>query len=369
MKKAYFITIHIGQNFGSVLQAIASYIVLCRLLPDYEIRLVDYIPPRVTYTRILRNCVKSPKLFLKLPFSIIQRIYNNKLYLGDLKSVCPMTKSVYNINEISDVVEDADLLITGSDQTWNSIHNEGIDRSYYWDFVTRKVDKISFASSFGRECLPEEEYTFVKKALKEFKFVSVRENTGVDIINSMGLESELFLDPSLLIDKAEWDRFINKRIIDEHYILVYLPYNIKEIEIIEEGIRQLKHLTGLKVVSFSWKFYHDKVKFADKTIHYASPMDFLTLMRDADYVITNSFHGTAFSIELNKEFWVYSPSLFSTRITSLLKLTGLEKRLATNTISKDQLTDRINYINVNRLLIKERGKVIETFAKLRTDNL
>lgn len=365
MKKAYFITIHVGWNFGSVLQAIATYKILSDLLPGYDVTLVDYVPPRVTYMRVLRNSFKSLKAFAKLPFSLLQKKYNDALYLSDLRKYCPSTRRVYNISQIGKELKDAELLITGSDQTWNSVHNEGIDRAYYWDYLNPSIRRIAFASSIGRSEIPAEEYNYLQKVLKSFSFISVREESAVKLLSSMGVKSELFLDPTLMIDKEQWCSYINKRIIDEPYILVYLPYNINDKSIILDSINKLKQTKHMKVVTFSWGMFNDKDNYADKTVHYASPLDFLSLMCFADYVITNSFHGTAFSINLNKQFWVYYPSQFTTRIESLLNFIGLQSRHMNSVLTDGQIEGTIDYSVVNNLLNVERKRSSSILRKIQ----
>ena len=147
-----------------------------------------------------------------------------------------------------------------------------------------------------------------------------------------------------------WNKF--------HKKLLCNNYNYIIIEILSFAIAKKEKL---KIITFSWNYFKDK--YADKTMRFCNPGDFLSLMYYADYVITNSFHGTAFSINLNKQFWVYMPSGYGTRITSIIELCGLEVRVLDREIEDKQILDKINYDNVNFILEQERNKVIEFLKK------
>ena len=121
---------------------------------------------------------------------------------------------------------------------------------------------------------------------------------------------------------------------------------------------------GLIIVTFSWT--HRKNRYPDYTYRYARPEEFLSLMYYADFVITNSFHGTAFSINLNKQFVVYQPSAFSTRIMSLIEIVGLRSRLVSDDTDITALPE-INYSLVNELLDAEREKSMDFLRKALAD--
>jgi len=169
------------------------------------------------------------------------------------------------------------------------------------------------------------------------------------------------IDPTIMLNWGAWKAYASRRLIKRPYLFVYLPYNTVDIELAYRTIRKIASKNNLKVVSYSFGIHRDKM--ADKTVMFAHPGDFLSLMYYADYVVTNSFHGTAFSINLNKRFSVYMPSKFSTRISSLLELCELEKRLLTDEIGEEQLNEDINYDVVNKILDVEREKTIAFLKK------
>lgn len=347
--KASLITIHVGFNFGSILQTIASVEVLKGFGTDVEV--VNYVPNRV-----------RPKYFLSGANGFMRRIkrvllypnflLNTRIYQNYLRKYCRLSSPIYNDDRFVDKCPKADIYITGSDQVWNSVHNEGVDKRYFFEGIGGRF--ISFSSSFGREVIPDAEAEYVKTALKRYSAVSVREESAVALLSSLGIRSEQLMDPTFLLDRFEWEGFMTDRRLKEPYVLVYAPYNIVDEVAIYNTARKIAAQRKCKVVTFSWDLFRNK--YADITVKYASPGDFLMLMKNADFVITNSFHGTAFSINLNKQFAVFKPSSFFTRIESILSLCGLDGRVANDVISDEVLNTSIDYSKVNEILETEREK-------------
>lgn len=354
MKKIVFITVHVGSNFGSVLQTFATYYILTNM--GYNVSVLNYIPPRVTIKGFFHNRKGiCRKLWAIIGFPIV--LLNKWIYSRFINIHCKLTKPYYSIETIKGDIPKADIYITGSDQVWNSSHNEGIDEMYYFTFLPKGSRVLSLASSFGRELLEKEEATMIKRFLDNYQYLSVREESGRKILSSLGYKNvEHLIDPTFMLSKEIWTKIlIKKRVINYPYLLLYLPYNIVSKDIIYASARKIADRYKLKIVTFSWDVR--KEMQADKTLFFTSPSEFLSLMFYADYVITNSFHGTAFSINLNKQFFVYQPSAFSTRIFDIICLTRLEKRYVTDTVSLDELCEEIDYLSVNKILEEEREKV------------
>lgn len=127
------------------------------------------------------------------------------------------------------------------------------------------------------------------------------------------------------------------------------------------SVRKIAKAKNLKVISYSDNVFRDQ--YADKTIYFVDPGDVLSLIYHADYVVTNSFHGTAFSINLNRQFWVYMPSKFSTRISSILDLCGLSSRLLDKEITETQMNESISYDKPNTVLQQERDVAYNFLAQ------
>lgn len=359
MNKVSFITIHVGSNFGSVLQAIATSVTLKSI--GCEPTIVNYIPPRVSNKRFWNtgnaNPIKKLMRFLWKLYMTPQRIIDKKVYLGYLKQYCSLSQPIYAEDSFAEKCPKADVYLTGSDQVWNLKHNEGLDAHYFFDGIEGK--KVSFASSIGYTDIGDEARKAFKRYLSEYISLSVREDSAVEFLASLGLKAIQLLDPVFLLNKDEWKQYVPKiRIVKERYLLIYAPYNTVDKSVIYKHALLIAQKENLKIVTFSWTYYKDMD--ADKTIRFASPGDFLDLMMNAEYVITNSFHGTAFSIDLNKKFWVFLPSGFTTRITSVLSKFALTDRLVDET--KDAEWDygkEIDYDMVNSILLQERKKSID----------
>ena len=356
MKKiAAFITVHVGTNFGSVLQSIATAKVIdsIGLIP----LLVNYIPDRVTYRRFFKKMFRGIVPFVKSIVFLPNFIRNNHIYSSYLAKYCPMSEPIYDGDDFASKCPNADFYITGSDQVWNSKHNEGFNDRYFYAQLPQEAIRISYASSIGETSLDKEHYAKIKKLLSNYRAISVREDSARQLIEDMGLKAVHLLDPTFMLNKDEWQSYMSPRKISDDYILVYTPYNTLDKQAIFEAAYAIAKEKNLKVVTFSWDWRGDKM--ADQTIRYANPGDFLSLMHYATYVITNSFHGTAFSINLNKQFSVFMPSAFSTRISSIIELCGLQSRMVLAKFSIEQSKEIIDYTTVNKVLDAEREKSIE----------
>ncbi len=357
MKTASLITIHVGSNYGSNLQTIATCEVLKSL--GIETTVVNYIPPRVSSRHPYKAMYQTsfPKMVwrtLLIPFGWQkQRVYR-KQFVDYLACHCKVSEPIYAEDNFALMCPKTDYYITGSDQVWNVIHNQGIDTHYFWEGINGT--KISYASSIGNARLTEEEKLLYPKFLSEYQAISVREYSAKQSLHELGFDCEQLVDPTFMLDRFAWGKYASSRLVKEPYLCVYLPYNIAKKDIIYTSIRKIANTKELKIVTFS--FTHKKDKYADQTFCNANPSDFLSLMINADFVVTNSFHGTAFSINLNKQFYAYMPSGFKTRLISILELCGLEDRALSDEIAEDAINNVIDYGPINELLEVERARAI-----------
>ena len=296
---------------------------------------------------------------MKLLFGFPIVATNKHIYNSYLRKYANVSKPIYKRDDFRKKCPQSEIYVTGSDQVWNSIYNEGLDARYYFEGFPSNAIKISYSSSIGKEALDEQEYREVQRMLGSYKAISVREASAKKLVESMGYEAVHLLDPTFMLDKEDWKGYMSKRLVKSPYLLVYLPYNVHDKGVIYQSVRKIAKAKNLKVVAFSWDIRSERL--ADKTMYFANPGDFLSLMYYADYVMTNSFHGTAFSVNLNKQFWVYMPTGFGTRIKSILDLCNLQSRLLQpdEVISDDKLGQRIDFKNVNSILSVERQKTYD----------
>ncbi len=265
------------------------------------------------------------------------RVYEEKqIHAGSLLT----SQNTVEVNQMYD------FFITGSDQVWNTKLTH-TDWTYFLNFVQDNSKKISYAPSFGNIPLPEEKYEQTAKYLNEIQALSVREASGAELIHSLtGKNAEVVLDPTLLLAREDWERYCEFVPPIKKYILVYFPHDKKKTFAF---VDKLKEKTGLPVVYLS---ISPRKQAGTKTIYDASPEEFLGWMLYADYVVTGSFHGTAFSLNLEKQFF-YEPSGKGSRIDNLVHLTGTENRSIDNA---EVMENIIDYEPVREKLSVEREK-------------
>ena len=352
--KASVITMHRIYNYGSVLQTYATQ----KILEDMGItcEIIDYISP---------YRAKKP-LFLEYPPKLEGKKLKKILYYaakipsfmlkdisfgGFIKKYIHLSEKQYITND--DILRSpptADVYITGSDQVWNSKYNHGVDKSYYLNYAAPGAKKISFVSSFGKSELTNDEIKEICPMLEEYAALSVREDSGVDILSDMGIKSVCLIDPTLQIDKKDWLSLSSKRLVKEKYLLLFLLYN-EDNGASEYAVKIAKE-KGLKIVKLSWEL--KKPKGVDQLFTHRKPQDFLSLFANADFIVTNSFHGVAFSIYLNSQFVFVPRSEFNDRILSLLKKTGLTDRVVKTEEDLKAAYKPVEFRSVNAILEKER---------------
>lgn len=361
MKTASIVTMHFPCNFGAVLQTYGLYhylqetgldVIVVNYIPDYfkEKISIWYIGnPKYKKNPVLRLLYYT----LMVPLRIRQKKAFAKFRANELKETTPITQTeLMNGNHIN-----SDFSFCGSDQIWNENNGTISDPIYFLQFVNRDSKKFSYAAS-GTITYPFSQniQSKVFPWLRNLDKISVREDVMQQNLQ-MGLKRNVIqvCDPVFLIDKDEWITLSQKvtfRFIKKPYIVVYAigndptPY---------KRARELGDRFHIPVYAISW----NKVPFVNK-IFKCNPYEFLSILSEAKFIITNSFHGTAFSIIFNREFWVLNTSIANHRLLSILHKTGLESRL----IDKDDticIEQAIDWGNVNlkmRKFIKDSKQYI-----------
>lgn len=362
--KVSVITLHRVFNYGSALQTYATQEVFEKAGCNVEI--IDYITEQRTNRRLLfsmppqmnnKSVLRKTAYFIGKSVSVFLK---KKAFGGFLRKNVHLTKKYITQEDLMRDPPRADLYVTGSDQTWNSAYNEGIDKGFFLQFVADGKKKISFSSSFGKSELDSEETALTKQYLTGYDALSVREDAAKKIIEGLGLSAECIIDPTLQLTKNEWLQMASKRLVKERYLILMLLYN--EDNCATQFARKIADEKGLKLVKLSWDM--KKPPLVDKLMTHRSPEDFLSLFYYADFVVTNSFHGTAFSINFEKEFLVVPRNEFNSRIESLLRLTNLESRLVINQERVCEAIGKpIDYVPVRQALNEERKKAEAFIAK------
>ncbi|HMM07363.1 MAG TPA: polysaccharide pyruvyl transferase family protein [Clostridiales bacterium] len=351
------VTLHRVFNYGSVLQAYATQRVIEKM--GYQPFIVDYIMPHTKNFEIWKQ--RPPEIQGVLRTGVYHTaklasiMLKKKTFGGFIKKHLVLTDKKYvGYSALLKNPPFADAFITGSDQVWNSYYNRGIDHAMFLKFTPKSCPRIAYASSFGKDTLDRTEIQETKELIQQYRSISVRENTAISILNSLGYKNGTWLiDPTLQISSREWSRLAAKPLVKDKYLVLMLLYN--EDNQATEFARATADKLGLKLVKLSWELHCPKG--VDRLFTHRGPEDFLSMFMNADYVVTNSFHGLAFSINFNCPFIVVPRKEFNSRIASLLELTGLQERLVNTKDAALAVTDdEIDYNQVNAILENERKR-------------
>lgn len=361
-KKVGIITLHRVVNYGSVLQTYALQEKIREM--GYTTEVIDYYPERLTLIGMLKRIKNKGEKFKKSFFiRNLARIIIFPSYLirfhvffSFLKKYVSMSNKTYTTHEeIKRENFDYDIYCTGSDQVWNSEWNEKFDYPYYLDFAPDDKNKISYAASFGKSELDNDEIELTKKYLLRYDSISLRELSGVKIVENLGVKNSVnVLDPTLLLNGDEWRKISSNKFKGEDYILVY---NLNRNEKIDNYAKNLSKKTGLKIKFLSYQLH----EFYKNGKIYCNPQveDFLALIDNAKYVITDSFHATAFSINFNTQFIIVYPGKYSTRLQSILEILNLENRVAKDNNDLSIIEQKINFSDVNDIMEKMRNNSLK----------
>lgn len=365
--KIDIITRHAIANYGSLLQAYATEKIFDKLNIENEI--IDYVRVEENSKNLVKTYMKNFKkwnrnFITRVIYKIIQKpnldIMNNKFAEYRKKYLKLTPKQYKNKNELMEDLPQADIYCTGSDQVWGQIANDEYDENYFLEFVPNDKRCIAYSASFGKNELSENLKIRLPELMEKYSDIMVRELSAIKILNASGIDNvKLVLDPTLLLSKEEWEKNLDiKNNEKEQYILTYQLHHNKEFD---KYLKKLAKKTNLKVVRISSSIYY-KFKYG-KFIYLPNLEQFLTYFKNAKYVVTDSFHGTVFSIIFNKQVIGVLPGKTGTRIESILKLFGMEDRIVNDYNDMSIINKEIDYKKVNDILDKERKKSIEYLRK------
>ncbi len=316
--KICIITCQNAVNHGARLQCYALSHWLQK--QGHEVEVIDYRPSCSLDAKPWfwpgLSIKKWVKLFLYYP-ARKRNIERRKYFDAFSHKYIPLTKQEYNnIGDLRRNPPTADLFIAGSDQIWNTTLSNGSDPAYYLDFGSSDIRRESFAASFGTEELKHGTEEFVKTNLMRFDKITVREQSALNILKFLGFEGTVQEDPVFLLSATEWDEIADGIGSGEKYLLVYDFYVSEDIKFEAQKIAYSKNL---KIYNIS----HKEFSYADKNFIYAGPETFVSLIKNATYVISNSFHGTAFAMIYGVPFKVFDrPDGLNIRMHDLLERHG-----------------------------------------------
>ncbi|MPM40182.1 hypothetical protein SDC9_86822 [bioreactor metagenome] len=366
MKKIGISTLYTGYNYGSALQAFAVKTIVNNIGYDAEIL---HLPGSLVHGRdirinklatILLHTIFHPKEFIKT--FIRYRSSINARFIPGTKELFEAFINEYlrpydiKYKNLKNIANDSyHAFICGSDQIWDA-DTHYVDPFYYLRYAPYNM-RIAFAPSFGKDKLADYNKEKIKEYITGIKYKSIREETGAEIIHMLtGERVQVLLDPTLTVEKVQWENISYDKLVDTNYLLVYfLNEPSKQVKSI---IKKLAHRNKYKIIAIPYIFNDNN--FVDITIP-AGPREFISLVRHASFVCTDSFHGTAFSLKFNTPFYTFERNYGiaedqSSRIVSLLKKTNTIQRYC-----KDKITSysNINFEYVNIVLDSERKKSLQ----------
>lgn len=356
--KTAVITFHSAHNYGATLQTWALQKALKKLGTDpcvihyhpqvidrlYEVPKLDTVKKRGQY--LFHKSVRERHKQLKLKYS---------KYNAFIKSHLELAGDYTTYDELLANPPKADCYIAGSDQIWNPDHTDGADPAYLLRFLPENVCRVAYAASIGRERFPaqyEAEYT---EGIRSFSAVSVREVTAKTAVEkAFGREVPVVLDPTMLLTKAEYEEIKVPTKRKEKYILVYMMENNRELISLANRISVV---TGFPIIQRKpGRIFHSELPsfFTD------TPGEFLGELEKAEYVITNSFHGTVFSMIYEKPFVSMLHTETGSRISDLLKSVGMEEHL---------IRPKRKFRSMEQFAIKDALALRRRIAELRRESI
>ena len=284
------------------------------------------------------------------------------LILRDLSLFCLITSEVSTKKDLSSLNDLYDYFITGSDQVFNP-YCSGFDGNYFLSFVSDKNMKFSYAASVGLENIPVELENYYKDYLNSFCRISIREITGANEIKRVcGIECSTNIDPTLLLDKSDWEKLMADlpSNADTPYLLLYALSEDKNMLKFAKKIAKRKKL---KVIYINDRLFRPKGMLSLRNV---SPEQWLRLFANANSIVTNSFHGIAFSINFEKEFYPFylnKNTRVNSRIRDLLDLLNLQS-LVINDNNDTLMNENIDYSEAREILKNEKNKSISYLREI-----
>lgn len=361
-KKIGIITFHFADNYGAVFQCVALQKFLENI--GHQVEVINYIPeyhtksyrvvktPRMLYQISIKEGNSCFKAVLHSVTNLKKNIHVYKLYHKKKNfrkyrdKYMNLTTPLYTIEDFTKIEKRYNAIILGSDQIWNkNITNGKFDEVYFGYGFSQETRKISYAASVGN-LIDEGDLPQFKKLLCNLSSVLVREKQLENqIVEQINLKSNTVLDPVFLLAKEEWMEFCKQgegQRMKRPYLFVYRVLPDKKFY---EAAKLLAEKKGLMIVEANLKCTIGGV--ADAT---AGPDDFLSLMYNAELIVTNSFHATALSIILEKEFYTHLPPNRASRLENLLGMLELTDRELNDDKLLNLTNEKIEYSNVYQKL-------------------
>lgn len=357
MKRIAIITLHAVKNYGSVLQTLATQqyfldLGCCVTVIDFRRKWeTKYGYWFYLYDKNIKSLIRN---IIRIP----TKLYQDRVFNRFIHSYINVSKESYcNSEELRKKPVEADVYCTGSDQVWNSGWNSGVIPEYFLSFAPQKSMKISFASSFGNSNIDEKEKKIIKTLLSNYNLITVREAQSVEMLKKeLGLEAYEILDPTLQMNGDFWRSLCKeaRKVEGDYVLLIQLNRNVE----FDKYAKSFCNQKGIRLVRLCLRV--DQVVLPGKAVVIPEVNDYIRLIRDATYVLIDSFHAVSFCLNLEKQFYVYYPNKYAERLKSILLIMELTDRELMN----NDYDTNIDYKKVNKILMKKRKLAKDLMLKV-----
>lgn len=335
-------------NYGGNLQAYA----LCRVIKEMghepeQLCIVTDPPTRsangsAKKRSLLRRIVSLPiravrslrPRLVRYRFSLVDKKYDlMKRRLAAFShfsnEMIPHSERLYSPSNASESAKIYDAFITGSDQVWSL---RWLSNTFLLRFVPEGTPKISYAASLARESLTQEQKDIFKEALRDYRAISVRESISIELLKETEMPITQVVDPVLLLSREEWENVSRPYPIDGKYVFCYFLGNNPKNYRMARKFAKRKGLTLVNIPYAGGRLKVNDGKFGDVRVFDASPEQFISLVKNAEYVLTDSFHAVVFSNIFEKQYFVFDRDPngeMRSRITDITELFGQSDRFCT----------------------------------------
>ena len=392
-----FTTYYNSVNYGGLLQAYALQKYLVTL--GYNVKDVCYKTEYNIIQERKYSTIEKIKMnyydqniyeAIRITFKLAKRIILKKKYETEYLHNCGVrnnllrqfrnssiahTQDVYDDTNVQQLKDEADIFIVGSDLVWLLGNSESLPTGYWLTFVHNKK-KIAYAASMPMKSLSQNQIKKIESALMDFRAISLRERMGVDLLKknvSTPCTPQQVLDPVFLLEVKEWDDFSGNSESNIPYIFTYFLGDSKKNRKFAARISKSRNMEIINLAHVS-RFCETDIGFG-KSITEVSPQDFVRLIKNAEIVITDSFHGAAFSVIFKKEFYVVDRfdgkgnNQLNERIINLLGLIGRRDLYINGKISEmltqynyAQNDDKYNYSDLLKVIEHSKSFLKEAFS-------
>ena len=339
-------------NYGSALQTWALHQALKKLGADPI--LVDYCPdiladkdPLNPYKNMWDKDDESKRMVeltlpaIRINYEKFDRFYHERFN---------RTNGSYTSANFESVTDEVDRFVCGSDTIFCP-DEFGFDDGYFANYPCMRGNSIAYAPSFGDPHFKDGDYERLNNLLQNFRAIGLRENLMLPYVKEhTSIPVQKVVDPTLLLTQEDYDTIATERFVDEPYLLLYARRYNPKMEAYAEKMAAEK---GWKIVDISLRATN--AEKGHMMFYEAGVEEFLSLVKHAEYIVTNSFHGMIMSVQYRRPFVIFSREQCDTKITELLELFGLADRML---ISGDELFEEINYNSVHSNIGKARVDAI-----------